>query len=112
MVLELNKELREQAFNWAKDAVKKIEDALKDPSIAIGGDELKIYEKFKTWGITTISSSIIVVPPDTNYLVDRGTYIALFTMEKYRMLESQKKTGNVRKPSKWEMVMGKVGRKP
>tara|TARA_Y100000310_G_C20679887_1_gene815298 strand:- start:660 stop:956 length:297 start_codon:yes stop_codon:yes gene_type:complete len=87
-------ELKEEALKWAESRVEGVILAFSDPIRGMNGEEKKIYESLKEWGLELpeLSSEQLSVVK------------VVLAMDKFKKLDE--KNGK-RKLSKWEVVTGK-----
>lgn len=99
----IDNEIKEQSIIFAKDLVSQFKKTALDPNIrTLSDDEVKIKEELRSWGFFE------KYPIETNEWDD--IYISIIAMNRYKYLKHLKDNPPQPKPSKWEFVMGKMGR--
>ena len=96
--MELDSQIRTQALQEASDIYEKITDAMKNPTISITGEAKTVYDEIIAWNMTD----------DFPFLENRGLYITMIAMTRYRhirwAIEHPKK--EKKKKTKWQHVYG------
>jgi hypothetical protein len=91
-------ELKSIAEDWAEKVYHNICLALEDPSVALEGDDLRIYQELKAWGWFELCP----ISDDNAEPITR-MYLA---MNKYGKLKWAADHPPKPKPSKWDIVAG------
>jgi len=94
-------------LDWAEKVYTDIYMALTHPERAISGNELRIYEEFKSWGFFDKCPLI----DDDNGEFSHTLFISILARERYNKLKYEKDNPPPKKKSKWEVVTGKVPKK-
>lgn len=100
--MEFNDKIKADSIGFADSIIEKIMEATSNPDVKISGEARKIYEELDAWGIFD----------DFSLKANRGLYVKLIAMQKYRHSKWAKEhPPKSAKPSKWERVMGRAGRR-
>jgi hypothetical protein len=100
--MELDNEIKEQAIAFAKQTIENIKNAHKDPLSKLNEEEVKIYEELKNFGFFDFYP---ILSGEWDQL-----YLLIIATGKYKTLKYLKDNPPQPKPSKWEFVMGKMGK--
>lgn len=103
--MELDQELKNLSLDWAEKVYTDIYMALTNPERSISGNELKIYEEFKSWGFF---DKCPLNDEDKDKEFSHTLFITILARERYNKLKNEKDHPQPRKKSKWEVVTGKV----
>jgi hypothetical protein len=102
--MELDQEIKNLSLDWAERVYNSIYMALTHPDRSISGIELKIYEEFKAWGFF----EKFPLTGDEDNEASHQFFIMILARERYNKLKNEKENPSPKKPSKWEVVTGKV----
>ena len=92
---------------WAERAYDYIVKAVEDPGFKIKGDSLEFYRRMKTAGQFDILP--FTGDEDVSAKKAREIYVGRLEMMRKEKMDKQKKKGN--KLSKWEKVVGQIGKR-
>jgi len=99
----LDEELVKIADDWAEKMIQDIWTAINNPEVGLEGDALKYFQLLKDW------EWFNECPLDSveGEMITRK----FLTIQKYQKLKWAKEHPPVDKPSKWDIVIGKAGRR-
>jgi hypothetical protein len=101
--MDLDNEIKEQSTTFAKDLVDQLKKNALDPEIrALSDEEITIKEDLRSWGFF---EKYPVIQEEWDDL-----YVSIIAMNKYKTLKYAKDHPPQPKKTKWEFVMGRMGK--